>query len=1083
MNYKLTDKIIRQSAIDTSIYFAGQKLVTSITELSFSKDNSYIVATVIGRENYLASLRFNNNGELIKYNCTCKTFIISDQGCKHIIAIMQRIKNDYIDALPTNKEYNNTPKDELYLDNIPMFSPISYNSANSPLIKLDINLEVYPSLNPDEICGDIDIKIGYDKLYIIKNLKDFLRSYLNNEEIYFGQTFSLTTNNRNFSSVDLDILNYIIHHYYTEKTLITLNTKNYFHMYNNPLSIFLGKKLRLTGKRLSTFLNILKYKTFSLTYNNKIYSNILINRDSLVFNTKLEQFKNDYIIHCDINEKYLNISHNFQYLIDKTNLNIIENNILTTPLINNLIKTLTYNKTNSLRIKYTDLFTIYQLVFKKFSDNNLFTNETDINFDNLNLVTKIYLDKYKNGIKAIVKFCYGDFIIEPISTNEIDSINIFRDIEVENTVLNMLYDLKFIKGKNFLIMNNIESIVCFLTEGIKSLKDLVSLYYSESFKSISIKKIKSINYNLSSNVNNSILTFEVLSEDIDLSELKKILASIKEKKKYYKLKNNTILSLESKSIQELNEMYEKLNLSKTDIIDNKFFVPVNRAMFINSFFNKHNINTIELDSHTNKLLNSIKDFSKENIDVPSTLKNILRDYQVTGFKWLTLLSKQKLGGILADDMGLGKTIQVLSFILSEKSTLSTPSIVVVPTSLVYNWFEECLKFTPQLKSTIIIGNKQDRKFLIKDINNYDLIITSYGSLKKDIQEYNNFKFKFCFIDEAQHIKNPNTLNASAVKKINASSYFAITGTPVENSISELWSIFDFLMPGYLSSHKNFVEKFEKPIIKLNSRQKLNELIDYIKPFILRRLKSDVLSELPPKIESKVVCYMESSQSKIYSAYLSRAKKELETKYSKEGISKNKLKILALLTRLRQICCDPALFIEDYEKTSGKLELLLEILDDALSSSHRVVIFSQFTSMLKIIQNNLNRLDIPHLYLDGSLTSQRRIELVNEFNAGKTNVFLISLKAGGTGLNLTTADTVIHYDPWWNPSIENQATDRTHRIGQTKTVQVYKLITKDSIEEKIYELQENKKDLIEKIIKPGETILSNLSDEDILKIFE
>ena len=483
-----------------------------------------------------------------------------------------------------------------------------------------------------------------------------------------------------------------------------------------------------------------------------------------------------------------------------------------------------------------------------------------------------------------------------------------------------------------------------------------------------------------------------------------------------------------------------------------------------------------------KMVQDIREPQDAEFSLPRGLKGKLRDYQKLGFKWLKSLASYGLGGILADDMGLGKTLQVLTFLLSEKETSPGPSIVIAPTSLVYNWQDEVNKFAPDLKTIVVAGQQSNRLEQLQEIEQADLIVTSYGLIKRDISVYEQKQFNYCFLDEAQHVKNPNTLNAKAVKRIKALSYFALTGTPIENTLTELWSIFDFVMPGYLRSHKVFTSRFEIPIVKNGDTAARQELTRHIKPFLLRRMKKAVLKELPEKIESKIVTEMTVEQAKLYEACLLQARTELETELRLSGFEKSQIKILALLTRLRQLCCHPSLFLENYQGGSGKLEALEEMLQDAISGGHRILLFSQFTSMLQLIRQQLDSAGIACHYLDGATPAQERIRLVHAFNAGEKNVFLLSLKAGGTGLNLTGADMVIHYDPWWNPAVEEQATDRAYRIGQNNSVQVLKLITKDTIEEKIYLLQQKKKELIDTLIQPGETVITKLTEAEIRELF-
>lgn len=413
-------------------------------------------------------------------------------------------------------------------------------------------------------------------------------------------------------------------------------------------------------------------------------------------------------------------------------------------------------------------------------------------------------------------------------------------------------------------------------------------------------------------------------------------------------------------------------------------------------------------------------------------------------------------------------------------------MVVCPSSLTLNWQNEINKFAPSISTLVIHGTAEEREKQIKNIPHYALVITSYDLLKRDIEIYKecDYSFKFIIADEAQYIKNNNTQNARTIKKIKADTRFALTGTPIENALSELWSIFDFIMPGYLYSYKKFKELYEMPIVRDNSQQAMRKLKMLIEPFILRRTKKEVLTELPDKTISVLNNEMQGEQLEIYRTYLANAKREVAQELKENGLEKSQIKILALLMRLRQICCHPSLFIENYQGESSKLNQCIELLKDAILSGHKILLFSGYSSMLEMIEKELKKEKISYFKLTGQTKVGDRIKLVEEFNNNpEIKVFLISLKAGGTGLNLIGADMVIHYDPWWNLSAENQATDRTYRIGQKKNVQVYKLITKDSIEERIFELQERKANLAKMMLSTETTFLNRLSKEDVMALFE
>ena len=560
------------------------------------------------------------------------------------------------------------------------------------------------------------------------------------------------------------------------------------------------------------------------------------------------------------------------------------------------------------------------------------------------------------------------------------------------------------------------------------------------------------------------------------------------RKKYYKLTDGSFIDLEE---NETLDFLEKLNidgsLNYEDLESGELDLPVYRTLYLDKLLKGTSMNVYKSKEYKD-LINDIQNVNDEYIKIPKGLNATLRRYQEIGYKWLKTLDMYGLGGILADDMGLGKTLQVISLLLdyNENSDEKRTSMVVCPSSLALNWFNEINKFAPTLKTAVIAGNAEERKRLIQKLQDYDIIITSYDLLKRDVDTYTeiNYEYKFIIADEAQYIKNNNTQNFKAIKKIKAQTKFALTGTPIENSLAELWSIFDFSMPGYLYSYRKFKESFETPIIKEEDTYKMSKLKMLIEPFILRRIKEEVLTELPEKTVTVLNSEMEEEQQKLYMSYMSKAREEVENELIASGFEKNQMKILALLMRLRQICCHPKLFIDNYDGGSGKLNQCMEIIKDAVQGNHKILLFSGYTSMFDIIEKELEKEDIKYFKLTGQTKVSERIELVDEFNENNDiKVFLISLKAGGTGLNLIGADMVIHYDPWWNISAENQATDRTYRIGQKRNVQVYKLITKNSIEEKIYELQQKKAKLVDNMLSTNETFISKLSKDEIMDLFK
>jgi SNF2 family DNA or RNA helicase len=549
------------------------------------------------------------------------------------------------------------------------------------------------------------------------------------------------------------------------------------------------------------------------------------------------------------------------------------------------------------------------------------------------------------------------------------------------------------------------------------------------------------------------------------------------------IKNNKILVLDLEKLAPVIQIFDELGIHKLD--DHCEQRPLwSLAGIEASIFEKLPIQfsmTKRLGEIQQQMLGVSPMQAKE---VPAIIQAQLRSYQVDGVNWLERLRTMHLNGILADDMGLGKTLQaIIAVTQSQIDYPNTICIVVCPTSLVYNWKEEFSKFNPTLKTLAVDGTPAQRKKLQTEIKKHDVIITSYSLLQKDIEFYKTIPFGYAILDEAQHIKNRGTRNAKSVKMIQAAHRLILTGTPIENSLEELWSLFDFLMPGLLSNYDRFVEKYIRNPSQPNGRN-LEALRRKVSPFILRRMKKDVLSDLPPVSEIVYHCHLSDVQKELYQSYAESARKELSQLVKKEGFDRVQIHVLATLTRLKQICCHPAIFAKEKAECgdSAKYDMLMELLQTLIEGKHKTVIFSQYTRMLNIMRNDLQQMHIPFEYLDGS--SKNRLDIVKQFNEdANVPVFLVSLKAGGSGLNLVGADTVIHYDMWWNPAVENQATDRVHRIGQKNSVSAYKLITLDTIEEKILQLQDRKKGLVKKVVSCDEEAISKLTWEEVLELLQ
>lgn len=579
------------------------------------------------------------------------------------------------------------------------------------------------------------------------------------------------------------------------------------------------------------------------------------------------------------------------------------------------------------------------------------------------------------------------------------------------------------------------------------------------------------------------------SNQFNKEELAEIFSSYDRKKKYHRLKNGAFITFNKEQKQVMSALLDVMKNYADKKNPDTIKMPLFRALYLDELLAEKESVELKKNREYRKLIGKMRSYENGDYEVPQSLEAVLREYQRDGFYWIKTLKENGFGGILADDMGLGKTLQILAFLLSEKEQGKVGdelrTLIVAPASLVYNWKKEVERFTPQLSVCVMAGTAHERKELIKNqTSNVDVWITSYDLLKRDIELYQDIVFANEIIDEAQYIKNQTTHAAKSVRLVNSSFRMALTGTPMENRLSELWSIFDYLMPGFLYGYTRFRSEIETLIVSDKDEDAMTRLRAMIHPFILRRLKKDVLKELPEKQEEIVTVALSGEQKKLYQAHSQRLKMFLEDQ-NDEDFAQNKLQILAELTKLRQLCCGPELLLENYKGENAKLETCIELITQAIAGGHKILLFSQFTSMLDLIGEELKKAKIDYYRIDGSVKKEARMEMVEQFQnpQNQVSVFCISLKAGGTGLNMTAADIVIHYDPWWNKAAQNQATDRAHRIGQKHAINVYQLIAEETIEQKICELQQVKEDLAEEVLS-GEGISSTQFNKDeIMNLLE
>lgn len=620
--------------------------------------------------------------------------------------------------------------------------------------------------------------------------------------------------------------------------------------------------------------------------------------------------------------------------------------------------------------------------------------------------------------------------------------------------------------KQMVLLGDDEKLYALLTEGMEELARIGTVFVSDALKSIHVNPSPSVSVGVS--LKGELLELTLESEDMPLSELIEILSSYQRKRKFFRLKSGDFLSMEEDGLAVLSRIQEGIMVPASQWSQGSITLPKYRALYLDGELKDQNRFHAAKDRTFRALVRNMKTVEDNDFEVPKSLEKVLREYQKQGFLWLKTLHVNGFGGILADDMGLGKTLQVIAFLLSEQECRKNSqesekfALIVCPASLVYNWKSEIGKFAPGMHAVTVTGTAPERKEIIDSAGKLDILITSYDLLRRDEEFYEEYSFAHEIIDEAQYIKNHNTRAAKAVKNIRAGFKAALTGTPIENRLSELWSIFDYLMPGFLYTYSRFRDEIEIPAVTEQDDEKRGHLRKMIRPFVLRRLKKDVLKDLPAKLEEAVFARMEEEQEKLYTAHVQRIKLMLDGQ-TEEEFASGKIQMLAELTRLRQLCCDPSMVYQNYQGESAKLLMCMDLIKNAIDGGHRILLFSQFTSMLAILQERMQKEGIPFLTLTGATPKERRAELVDSFQRGEALVFCISLKAGGTGLNLTAADIVIHYDPWWNVAVQNQATDRAHRIGQKNPVTVYKLIAKSTIEEKILRLQEKKSELAEQLL--------------------
>lgn len=1026
-------------------YNEGRVLDTKTTE---TEDGLQVDGNVHGSRIYPFRFRLMRTGQ-ISLGCSCPRFWETAR-CKHLAAAMIAYVRDM---------------------------PASYSAATDPFAKILLNryAEKEPVLEADgtparlvpKLASDtpfwkeypsLSFRVGQEKLYAVKNIQTFLENVRDGKNVALGKNYSLDHSIGQFDEHSKALIRTLMNEYPEFRSM----GRNYRSGGYQPIS-YRKNEITLTGDGFDRLFDL--WENQELEQGN--HSVLLCSRDPQI---TLQLFKGENCARLRILG-----AQDYQFFGNSRSLYAWgpRHILRCSDPFRNRVYPLISDEHYEMRLAFEDLPAFCSCVLTEVE--GLVTVEDPDGLLDTYLPEDpeccFWFDMEEDVLNLKLTFRYAAAELpENPSVNQVQ--NIRRDIRKEKQASAMA-GRYFSRGEQGYTLMGEDQVYDFLTEDLPRFRELGEVYLSDA---LSKKRIPPAKASVGVSVSDGMLVLDLNTGEFPAEELDALYQSLLKRKKYHRLKDGRFLPLDGGSYETLAEMAHMLQLSPRDLEKGSLKVPAFRGLYLDSVLSGSNDINITRDRQFRHMIRSFKSVAESDYTLPPHLESVLRPYQKVGFQWLKTLESCGFGGILADEMGLGKTVQVISYLCTlEREVVQHPSLIICPASLVLNWSEEIARFAPELNAAVILGNATERKKRIAQASHRDIWITSYELLRQDIKLYQELEFYACILDEGQHIKNQSTLVSKAVKAVSCRQRFVLTGTPIENRLSELWNLFDFLMPGYLFSHRGFVEKLEKPIIKSQNPEASEQLRKLVQPFLLRRIKQEVLKELPPKIEYIRRIELGETERKTYFSAANAAKSALATS--------GKLQILAALTQLRQVCCDPSLCFENYEGETSKLEACLELCAGMSANGHQILLFSQFTSMLDIIRRRLDALGISSYTLQGSTPKEQRAKLVKQFNAGGASVFLISLKAGGTGLNLTAADVVIHYDPWWNLAAQNQATDRAHRIGQRQCVQVYKLIARGTIEEKIMNLQEKKAALLDVISADTEGSILSMSKEDLLALLE
>lgn len=1048
-----------------SFYRAGKVLFDYIS-------NNRCEATVKGTEDFFVTINKEESGDL-RTTCSCPTLLSVKTDCQHIAAVLLAIydhqQNGIVPKVRSGKQVDPSTSQALTKGLLTLFTDQPRRPSRHQL-----HFENRQVLQANFLCKPVYVGEG-KKLFGIEmaiehekvaNIREFLSQLKEGLPSQLSDTLMFNTSLHCFDKETDDVIQQLF--------LVLQDEKSYVNAMANSLEeSFSPDLLLIPPSSFDQLLPLLvKAPLVKVENDGETYEGLMLTEKMLPLQFSFISSEDGGCLLRIKGLNHLTVLDSYHFVLYKGKfIRLAETD---SKRLANLKEMLEASKINQIEIPQEQMDYFLENVIpglKRLGKVELPHNLTSTH-RKTPLVAKLYLDRLKNRLLAGLEFEYGNIVINPLDIpRELQNgLVLIRDLEKENQIIQLMEESSFAVTDSGYYLHNEELEYEFLYHVVPKLHKLVQIYATTAVRNRIFKEntIPRIRVKVIKERTNW-LEFKFDMDGIPERQIKEILSALEEKRKYYRLRNGALLSLETREFEEIQRFLQAAPVQAEDL-EAGLNVPIVRGLKLLDSVEDNS--TFTLEESFRQFLDTIHNPSGMQFEVPKLVAPILRDYQIHGYKWLKTLASYGFGGILADDMGLGKTLQSITYILSELPLVRSrklPVLIVCPASLTYNWLSEIKKFAPGVHTVILDGDKSERMGKQKQISDSDIVITSYPLLRKDIVWYEKQTFHTVFFDEAQAFKNPITQTARTVKRIKADHRFALTGTPVENSSEELWSIFHVVFPELFQGLRDFSHLTRKQIARR------------VRPFLLRRVKEDVLSELPEKIESVDLVELLPEQKKLYGAYLAKLRHDTLKHLDKDTLRKNKIKILAGLTRLRQICCHPSLFVDGYKGSSAKFEQLLRILEESRQAGRRVLIFSQFTKMLQLIGREMAIQGLPYFYLDGQTPSEERLELTNRFNTGERDLFLISLKAGGTGLNLTGADTVILYDLWWNPAVEEQAADRAHRMGQTNIVQVIKLVARGTIEEKMNELQEKKRELIEEIIDSKEKGTASLTEEDIREI--